>query len=1081
MPDNLKEYLKSIEKLYQTAQATEHSYRAALQTLLQNQQPGLTVINEPKRVECGAPDLTILRDDFTIGYLEAKDIGRSLDEADKTEQLKRYKSSLDNLILTDYLEFRWYLKGELHYTAKLGAATGQKIKRAADLTDAENLLTQFLAQSLVKLTSSQEVAQRMAKLTHLIRTIVIQTIEQNHASNLLKDLRRALAQTLLPGLDEPGRVAEFADIYAQTIAYGLFAARCNHQGHTPFTRATAAAEIPKTNPFLRRLFTEISGPDLADEPYIGFVKDLVQLLANADMEAILTDFGRRTRQEDPIVHFYETFLATYDPRLRELRGVYYTPAPVVSYLVRSVDHLLKTRFNLPDGLADITTFTHNHQQLPKMLLLDPAAGTGTFLYGVIDHIRNRFRQQGNVGMWSSYVKDHLLNKLYGFELLMVPYAVAHFKLAMQLAGQDLDEAERANWAYDFGSEERLKIFLTNTLEEIEQETQTLFGLLRIITEEAKAAAAVKRDLPILVVMGNPPYSGHSANRSWTVDATGKRTPTFIGELIQDYYRVDGQPLGERNPKWLQDDYVKFIRWGQWRIEQTGAGILAFITNHGYLDNPTFRGMRQNLMHTFTDIYLLNLHGNAKKKETAPDGGKDENVFDIQQGVAIGLFIKEPGKTGPANVYHADLWGERATKYESLAGQDIASTEWIEFEPKKPFYLFAPQNVNLFGEYQQGWGITEIFVNNNMGITTGRDAFVTDYSSEELKNRLSTLKGPATDQEIRETYNLHDSSSFSLKEARLWSKNVDAKDCIIPFGYRCFDQRYIIYSSALLARSREDISQHFIKKENLALITFRAIRELPWLHIFVSDQIVAKEFISSLDNCFIFPLYLYPPPRHQEKQTKGGKVVLMSLFESEAGYTARRPNLNPKFVQDVEQRLGLAFTPEGQGDLQTNFGPEDIFDYIYAVFHSPTYRSRYAEFLKIDFPRVPLTQNRELFAALVKLGQELVKLHLLEQVPPWPVSYPVKGDDTIARAYPKYNEAAQRVYLNKTQYFEGIAPDVWDFHIGGYQVLEKWLKDRQGRKLSYQDLSHYQKVVAALKQTIALMVEIDNTIPAWPIQ
>lgn len=792
MTDSLKQYLKSIEDSLKTGQATEHTYRAALQKLINSQAAGLTVINEAHRIVCGAPDLTILKDNFTIGYVEAKDIGKSLDEAEKSDQLKRYLSSLDNLILTDYLEFRRYVKGEHRQTAKLGTVNlaAKKINRAGDLSPVANLLAEFLAQGPERLTSSQDIARRMAKLTHMIRDIVIQAFAQNQASNLLKDLRYALAHTLLPDLDQPGRVSEFADIYAQTIAYGLFAARCNHKGPGPFKRSEAAAEIPKTNPFLRRLFTTITGPDLGDEPYAGFVQDLVQVLAYADMEAILADFGRRTGQEDPIVHFYETFLATYDPRLRELRGVYYTPEPVVSYIVRSVDHLLKTRFNLPAGLADTAAMTHNGRQMPRMLLLDPATGTGTFLYGVIEHIRNSFRQHGNAGMWSGYVREHLLKKLFGFELLMVPYAVAHFKLALQLAGQDLDEPERHHWAYDFTGDERLQIYLTNTLEEIEREVQTLFGLMRIITEEAKAAAEVKKDLPILVVMGNPPYSGHSANRSWMIDQDGKQVRTFVGQLLQDYYQVDGQPLGERNPKWLQDDYVKFIRWGQWRIEQTGAGILAFITNHGYLDNPTFRGMRQNLLNTFTEIYVLNLHGNSKKKETAPDGGKDENVFDIQQGVAIGLFIKEPGKTGPAKVFHADLWGERTAKYEQLASLDVTSTQWAKIEPKSPFYIFKPQDKDLQGEYKKGWSVADIFPVNGWGIATRKDYLLVDFSREILIERFNDIRSLPVSDAV-EKYDIKPSPHWDFAEAKK-KLSEDTEKNVRPILFRPFDIRFVYY-------------------------------------------------------------------------------------------------------------------------------------------------------------------------------------------------------------------------------------------------------------------------------------------------
>src|SRR5947209_5208683 len=427
------------------------------------------------------------------------------------------------------------------------------------------------------------------------------------------------------------------------------------------------------------------------------------------MEAVLADFGRHTRREDPIVHFYETFLAQYDPKLKELRGVYYTPEPVVSYIVRSVDSLLRTHFDCPDGLADTSSVSSTYidengetQSIssPRVLLLDPACGTGTFLYNVIEHIRENYRQSGNAGMWSGYVREHLLPRLFGFELLMAPYAVAHLKLGMQLAALDLPKEERSNWTYDFASDERLGVYLTNTLEQAFSRSKLLLG--GFISDEANEAARVKQDYPVMVVLGNPPYSGHSANKGeWVTDLL-HGDDGRSGKKVGNYFEVDGKSLGERNPKYLNDDYVKFIRFAQWRIEQTGYGILAFITNHGYLDNPTFRGMRQSLMQSFDEIYVLDLHGNSKKKERSPDGSKDENVFDIQQGVAIGIFVKRQGNRNTshmATVRHADLWGVREVyekvgqgqklvgdKYYWLVENDIKTTQWTKLEPQAPFYL-----------------------------------------------------------------------------------------------------------------------------------------------------------------------------------------------------------------------------------------------------------------------------------------------------------------------------------------------------------------------------------------------------------
>ena len=642
----LREYLGKVERDYKRGIATEHSYRGTLQDLLETLNNTITATNEPKRIACGAPDYVIERgrgnNTFTIGYVEAKDVGMNLDEIERDarlnepktregKQLKRYLHALDNLVFTNYLEFRWYLHGEKRAAAIL--ATPQSDKRLPfdreGAREVAQVLQSFLGYSVEPVRNPPELAKRMARLAHMIRDIIIDAFEQKAASDELRDLYSAFKEVLLPELTG----AEFADMFAQTLAYGLFAARYNHKGAKPFNRNDAAKEIPRTNPFLRRLFGTIAGPDLDDEPFVGFVDDLAQLLAMTDMEAVLADFGKHTRQEDPIVHFYETFLAQYDPRMRELRGVYYTPEPVVSYIVRSVDALLRTHFDCPDGLGDDSAISYTYMDeqgetrsatSPRVLLLDPACGTGTFLYYVIEHIRDSFRQGNNAGMWSGYVREQLLPRLFGFELLMAPYAMAHLKLGMQLAAADLPAAERATWSYDFQSDERLGIYLTNTLEEAMKRSEIMFG--RFISDEANEAAKVKQERPVMVVLGNPPYSGISANMS-----------DNIAKMVDAYKFIDGQPLKERK-HWLQDDYLKFIRFAQTRIERTGHGILAFKTNHGYLDNPTFRGMRQSLMQSFDDIYVLDLHGNINRREQAPDGTKDENVFDIQQGVAIGIFV-----------------------------------------------------------------------------------------------------------------------------------------------------------------------------------------------------------------------------------------------------------------------------------------------------------------------------------------------------------------------------------------------------------------------------------------------------------
>ncbi len=1098
---SIKKYLVDLEKDFSTGKSTEHTYRSYLKALVESITDEIVATNEPKHVVCGAPDFVVSKKTnwglLTVGHIEAKDIGKSLDEAERSEQGKRYLKSLENLILTDYLEFRWYVDGQRRKLVRLGSTARSKIvaeKKGADTLQA--LLEDFLSHTPEPISNPKELAVRMARLTHIIRDIIIETFEKDKASVMMSGLRRAFADTLIPDLDKPEKTAEFADMFAQTISYGLFAARVNHIGPGPFLRTGAAAEIPKTNPLLRRLFDTVTGIDLNVEPFAGFVDDLAGLLSHADMETILSEFGRRKKREDPVIHFYETFLAAYDPKLKEKRGVYYTPEPVVSYIVRSVDHILRERFGCPEGLADTGEVTYTRKmedgktveaKSPRVLILDPACGTGTFLYAVVDLIREGFMQRGDAGMWSGekgYVNQHLLKRLFGFELLMAPYAVAHFKLGMQLAGLDLSEEQRKKWAYDFSGEDRVGVYLTNTLEEAEKKVEDLYGPLKIISDEAHEAASVKRDLPIMVIIGNPPYSGHSANKSWEI-VNGKLERTFVGQLLQDYYFVDGKPLGEKNPKWLQDDYVKFIRWAQWRIERTGAGVLAFITNHGYLDNPTFRGMRQNLMKTFTDIYILDLHGNSKKKEKCPDGSKDENVFDIQQGVAIGIFVKEPAKNDPARVHHAELWGVRETsdkesgKYPWLFAQEIKNTKWIEVNPGSPFYLFKPQSVEIEEEYNAYLKVSDVMPVNVLGFQTHRDHFAVDLDESALRNRITEMRNPGiSDQEYANKYDLTDSSGWQVSSSR--KKITNDQDWEKYFGlclYRPFDVRHCYFNEIAMDRPRRELLDHVFQKENLCLNTIRQTKSISWNHALISNLPSPAITLEIKDGSNVFPLYIY-----REK----------SLLSSNKD---RLSNLKPAFVAEIERKIKLSFVPDGSGDLDKTFGPEDIVHYIYAVFHSPTFRTRYAEFLKIDFPRVPLTSDRELFKALCGKGKELVALHLMESplLAKKLTSYPARGDNIVETGHPKYIGAGEpepgtgrplgvgRVYINKTQFIEGIPPDVWEFHVGGYQVLQKWLKDRKGRALTYEDLEHYQKVVVALSETIRIMKEIDGVIPEWPIK
>ena len=727
------------------------------------------------------------------------------------------------------------------------------------------------------------------------------------------------------------------------------------------------------------------------------------------------------------------------------------------------------RFDLPDGLADtekikVEVSDGVHEDVPRVLILDPAAGTGTFLREVIASIRSTITKKGLAGAWPDYVKDHLLPRLFGFELLMAPYAICHLKLALEISGAE------AGFAMPAG--ERLNVFLTNTLEEShESSSGQRFLLAHEIAREAASADDVKRDKPVMVILGNPPYSGHSANKGrWIRDLLHGEDGE---EKTGNYFQADGEPLRERTPKWLNDDYVKFMRYAHRRIERTGEGVLGFVTNHSYLDNPTFRGMRQSLMDTFDEMYLLDLHGNSNKKERTPEGGEDENVFDIQQGVAVCLFVKRAdGSKRPARVLHADLWGEREAgphsgKYGWLAANDIETTQWAELTPKSPRYLFIPRDEALAEEFEAGWGLKDAFLINGVGITTAHDDFVISYDRERLIEQFHEFR-----RAERSSDGLH--MKFGVRRKAGWDildgwdnlqDSSELTDYVESICYRPFDKRFIFYEDKLVWRTARRVMRHMLGGPNVGIVTTRQCQQ-NW-NVMVSNTIIGHKALAAYDINSLFPLYTYPT----EEQEQAGLV--------------REPNLSEEFVEALGSSLALEYVPDGHGDLQKSFGPEDVLHYIYAVLHSPEYRRRYADFLKSDFARVPLTSDRSLFAALVGLGKRLTSLHLMELEGGVEPSFPTTGDNRVdkERYRPPVNGSPGRVYINRDQYFEGVTPETWEFTIGGYRPAEKWLKDRRRRTLSYDDIAHYRRICAILAETPRVMARVDEAIVAhggWPV-
>jgi predicted helicase len=777
-----------------------------------------------------------------------------------------------------------------------------------------------------------------------------------------------------------------------------------------FKKEIAWKFIPESLPLLKEIFYSMMGPHFP-ESLSWIVDDIGQVLEKADIPSILKEFKTTRWDEDPVIHFYETFLANYNPKERERLGVYYTALPVISYIVRSIHELLKDKFGKSEGLAtrDVT-------------LLDPAAGTLTFVVQAIKQVQNELEARNKQGLITSYIEEHILPNFHAFEILVAPYTVGHFKVSMVLE----------EMGYRLRAGERFQFYLTNTLE-MKEPKQVSF--LIDLAKEGQEAKRIKEKVPILVVLGNPPYSVSSENKS-----------DFIENLMDDY-KEDVRK--ERNIQPLSDDYIKFIRFAHWKIAQAGKGILGFVTNNSYLSGIIHRGMRRKLLETFDEIYILNLHGSSRIGEKTPEGGKDENVFDIQQGVAIALYVKLEKPLEEKKVCYADLWGLRARKYEYLFGNDAHTTHWQELNPVSPYYFFVPKDFALLAEYEDFWKVTEIFKKWSFGITTSRDHFVVGFTKEEIMQRLRIFTGSLIDELVKEALNLRDTRDWKLREAREKAKREKLDSKIRSYAYRAFDARYICYSPILLEFDRYALMKNVLNKENLGLNLTRRLRDPAWRHAYVTSLVTDKTLLSSRDNCYFFPLYIYQDESNEQ------------LFGKKSDDSERKANFHDDFLE--------AFN----GFLATYPNPEEVFHYIYAVLYSPTYRKRYEEFLKIDFPRVPLPSDYEVFKWLSNLGKELVDLHLLRAsaLDETEVGFPKGGSNWVEKV--SYDDESQRVFINKEQFFEGVLKEVWEYRIGAYQVMEKYLKDRKKRKLSLDEINHYMKVAKAIRLTIELQEKVDD--------
>ncbi|MFV9551238.1 type ISP restriction/modification enzyme [Algibacter sp. PT7-4] len=1076
----ITQYVDIVSKRLQSGISREHSYRGDLEALIRNLVQHVDITNEPANVtNCGNPDYVITKGKIPVGYIEAKDIGKDLNSKLYKEQFGRYKKALDNLIITDYIWFQFFQNGVLVHEIKIGDIENNTVKPIPkNFSKFENLIKDFCTHVGQTIKSSKKLAEMMAGKARLLQDILERAItsdEKTQENTSLKGQYDTFKQILIHDLQPKG----FADIYAQTLAYGMFAARLHDPTLNDFSRQEAAELIPKSNPFLRKLFGYIAGPDI-DERIVTVVDNLAEVFRATNVEQLLQHFGKATQMHDPIIHFYETFLAEYDPKLRKARGVWYTPEPVVNFIVRAVDDILKTEFNLPQGLADTsktkikldtqtpdkrsaTGYKQIEREVHKVQILDPATGTGTFLAEVVKFIYNK-NFKAMQGAWSGYVEEHLIPRLNGFELLMASYAMAHLKLDMLLR----------ETGYKSTKNQRLNVYLTNSLEEHHKDTGTLFS--NWLSSEANEANHIKRDTPVMCVIGNPPYSGESANK-------GK----WIMDLMHDYKKEPGgkEKLKERNPKWINDDYVKFIRYSQHYIEKNGSGVLAFINPHGFLDNPTFRGMRWNLLKTYDIIYTIDLHGNSKKKEVCPDGSPDQNVFDIMQGVAITIFVKTGKKkiNQLGKVFHYDLFGKRDEKYDFLLKSSLKTIDYVELPNKAPNYFMVQKDFEAEENYTKGFSLNKLFLINSAGIVTARDAFTIHFSKKEVEKTLEEFIS-LDDESARIKFKLgKDVRDWSVSGARndLNNSGLDYSN-IVQINYRPFENRFTYYtgiSKGFHCMPRGEVMSHIFKRDNFSIICPKQVPEKESSGVFISKFISGHKTCSAYNINNIFPLYLYPDEED-------------GIFKGDE----RTPNLNPDIVNQIAKKIGLTFIAEREDELDlscylegypTEFSPIDLLDYIYAVLHSPTYREKYKEFLKIDFPRVPFPTNPYNFWRLVNFGSQMRKIHLLEspKVEDYITSYNMaEGAETdhnvITTKIGKKDweiidteKQLGRIWINESKYFNNIPVTAWEFYIGGYQPAQKWLKDRKERELKFEDILHYQKIIVALTETGSIMDKIDK--------
>lgn len=1064
MKEFLCQYIESLNKNYSTHETTEHSFRGEFKMLCEGALNGeeaslynrsgkterYTLINEPRRKDYGAPDYELLKGDAAIAFIEAKNIGdsdlRGLNDKKHKEQFDRYKKAISTIAFTDYLNIVLYENGEETLSACIGKVVEGKIilnDDAGQIANFEKVMQRLGKAEPQPIRSALTLAEKMAVKAKLIASILQKAMEKNETTED-KDLLGKL-KSFQKYLVHDMTKEQFVDFYSQTVLYGLFVARINDKTPDTFSLLEAADLIPSINPFLKKIFKELALAHL--HPFVkGIVEDLVLLFKVSDMDKVLRKYGK-----DPMVHFYEDFLEAYNPKIKNDFGVWYTPKEIVDFIVDSVDSLLKKSLDIELGLADNSMSENGKWH--KVQILDPATGTGTFLASVAERIYENYK--GQEGLWNDDVGKHIIPRMNGFEYLMAPYTMAHLKLATALK---LDRVST-------GIPDRLNIFLTNSLEEDHPEETLDFA--RYITDESNAASVIKRETPVMVVIGNPPYNEKSANK-------GK----WIMNLMDDYKQEpglqkkkvgktqSGEPkykntLQEVNAKGINNDYCKFIRLGHNFVKKTNEGVLAYICGNTFTKTNVFRGMRYELLRDFEEIYIINLHGSSKFDEST-DNMKDENVFNIMVGVSVNIFVKkkETSRDGLATVHYADVFGTRRYKLDYLKTHTLETIPFETIVPEAPFYELAKKSGDyalLKERYESGFKLDVFMPNKVQGFKTDKDVVAIQDSKESLEKLLEDMMSDKTDEELRGQYAFKDTrdwklsfSRASLKKGNNWNKYI-SKVC-----YRPFDMKWTLLHKNLVTYPRPLIQQSMMGKENLTLCVGKqgtAIGNTEWSLVFMSS-LPTDINVNPRGGAYLFPMYRY----------------------DELGF--RTFNFMLNVIHEIESRTGLKMQDESDTERKDGgFTGADIMDYIYAVLHSSIYRSTYHELLQNDFPSIPYPKDGACFLQMAGYGARLRSLHSLEGIlqKDFITQYPVsEGDDVVTkREFEECGEGLGKVWINGHRYFDHVPVEAWNLIISGYQPLDKWLKDRIGKTLSGDDIRHYQKMVVAMKITVDLMADIDT--------